>query len=540
MFKNSEFWLLAPTPMKFAPAKSVAGFVLSWALASACAQDNQSTVRVASPFEVAEYRVEGNSLLDDVEIETVLQPFLGPGGTINRIETARAALEGAYHQRGWLSVAVRIPEQRVDEGEVVLRVIEAPLERVVVRGALFFAPDLIKSLVPELSEQKVPNFPRVQSELSALNSSEDLRVTPILRAGSKPDTIDAVLDVDDNLPVHGTVEVNNRQAPNTSPTRIAASLRIENLFQSRHSASLLLQAAPEQQDQIRVAAINYGIPMGSPGQSLGIGLVSSRSRLARLNSAPGLGLLGNADILSARWVQPLASMDGISQSISLSADYRSLGQVILVDGEPGVSTPLRYLPFSVAYNVRTLEDPSPIVFEATSTFALRGLVGSDEAFNARRAGTNSNFNSLRLGLGASQRLGRWEASGRFDLQWSAQPLIGNEQFLVGGSQSVRGYLEGEAGGDEGQRVSFELRSPSQPLSGWRWLGLGFVEGAQTRTLASGTAPGSVRRLSGTGFGLRLNAPKRWSVEFDAAQSLRDAAVTHAGDVRVHLRLIYSE
>jgi len=507
----------------------------------AVAQDGSASVPA---FEITEYRVEGNSLLDDVVIEQVLETYLGPGGSIDRVDSARAALEASYHQRGWLSVAVSIPEQRVAEGSVTLRVTEAALDRVVVRGALFFAPSAIKALVPELTEQKVPNFPQLQTELAALGSVPDLRVTPILRPGSTPGTIDAVLDVDDNLPFHGTVEVNNRQAPNTSPTRLAASLRTENLFQSRHTAGLLLQAAPEARDQIHVVALSYGIPLRAPGESIGLSYVQSRSRLARLSGADGLGLLGNADILGTRWNKPLPSGEGLAQSLVLGADYRRLGQTILVDGEPGVATPVRYLPLSVAYTLNAVEGPWPWVFEASTSIGVRGLVGSDSAFSARRAGTSANFQAIRLGLGGSHRVGGWEAAGRLDTQWSGAPLIGNEQFLVGGAQSVRGYLEGEAAGDEGQRWSLELRSPAQVVggasAGWKWIGLGFVEGAHVRTLTAGIAPSSQRQLLGVGLGLRLNSPKGFSLELDAAQALRDATVTRADDVRLHVRAIFSD
>ena len=514
------------------------------ALGLGCRAFAQEGAVRAPAFEIAEYRVEGNSLLDDVVIEKALETYLGPGGSIERVDAARSALEATYHQRGWLSVAVSIPEQRVDEGSVTLRVTEATLDRVVVRGALFFTPSAIKRMLPELTEQKVPNFPQLQTELAVVGRVPDLRVTPILRPGSTPGTIDAVLDADDNLPFHGTVEVNNRQAPNTSPTRLAASLRTENLFQSRHTAGLLLQAAPEARDQIHVVALNYGIPLRAPGESIGFSYVQSRSRLARLSGADGLGLLGNADILGTRWNKPLPSGEGLAHSLVLGADYRRLGQTILVDGEPGVATPVRYLPLSVAYTLNAVEGSWPWVLEASTSIGVRGLVGSDSSFNARRAGTSANFQAVRLGLGGSHRVGGWEAAGRLDAQWSGGPLIGNEQFLVGGAQSVRGYLEGEAAGDEGQRWSLELRSPAQvgggARAGWKWIGLGFVEGAHVRTLNAGAAPSSQRQLLGVGLGLRLNSPKGFSLELDAAQALRDATVTRADDLRLHVRAVFSD
>jgi len=53
----------------------------------------------------------------------------------------------------------------------------------------------------------------------------------------------------------------------------------------------------------------------------------------------------------------------------------------------------------------------------------------------------------------------WVTSFRADGQWSSEPLISNEQYGIGGVNSVRGYHEGEAFGDAGWHVSLEQQTP---------------------------------------------------------------------------------
>lgn len=48
---------------------------------------------------------------------------------------------------------------------------------------------------------------------------------------------------------------------------------------------------------------------------------------------------------------------------------------------------------------------------------------------------------------------------KLDSQWSNGPLIGAEQFGLGGHSTVRGYAEREFMGDQGFSATFELRSP---------------------------------------------------------------------------------
>jgi len=45
-------------------------------------------------------------------------------------------------------------------------------------------------------------------------------------------------------------------------------------------------------------------------------------------------------------------------------------------------------------------------------------------------------------------------------QGAAMPLVDTEQFAVGGTNTVRGYLEAETMGDSGMAATLELRSPS--------------------------------------------------------------------------------
>ncbi len=63
-----------------------------------------------------------------------------------------------------------------------------------------------------------PNFGDVTKDIVSLNQWPDRRVTPALRAGVAPGTVDVDLNVEDKSPLHASLEVNNRQSPSTTPT----------------------------------------------------------------------------------------------------------------------------------------------------------------------------------------------------------------------------------------------------------------------------------------------------------------------------------
>ena len=203
-------------------------------------------------FDVFEYRVEGNSVLPVERVERAVYPFLGEQRTVADVESARVALEAAYRNAGYGTVVVDTPEQRITDGVVTLQVLQAPVSRLRVVGAQYYSQGRILDKVPALAEGEVPNFKEVTAQLATVNRSADRRVTPLLRPGKAPGTTEVDLTVEDKFPLHGSLELNNKSSPNTTSTRLQASLRYDNLWQREHSISGQVQVSPEDTSEVKV------------------------------------------------------------------------------------------------------------------------------------------------------------------------------------------------------------------------------------------------------------------------------------------------
>ncbi len=211
-------------------------------------------------FDVLVYLVDGNSVLSTPEIERAVYPFLGPQRSVQEIEAARAALEKAYQQRGYLTVSVELPEQQVENGEVRLQVVEGRVEKLRVTGARYHLPSTIREGLPSLAAGSVPQFGQVQQELADLGRQPDRRLTPLLRPGKAPGTLEVELQVEEQLPLHGTLEANSKQSPNTVAGRLEGGLRYDNLFQLGHTLGLNWIVAPGNPDHADILTLNYGLP----------------------------------------------------------------------------------------------------------------------------------------------------------------------------------------------------------------------------------------------------------------------------------------
>jgi hemolysin activation/secretion protein len=78
---------------------------------------------------------------------------------------------------------------------VRLAVVEAPVGQVEIKGSRYHSLQVIGATVPQLQGGVVPDFNEVQKELAQVNRTEDLHVTPVLRASATPGQVDVDLNV---------------------------------------------------------------------------------------------------------------------------------------------------------------------------------------------------------------------------------------------------------------------------------------------------------------------------------------------------------
>ncbi len=492
-------------------------------------------------FNVWEYRVLGNTKLEPVEIERTLYPLLGPGKTFENVEEARAALEKRYHDLGFGTVYVDIPEQEVADGLVRLRVTEGKLARVRVLGARYFGNRLILAQIPEARAGAVPNIPDLQQELARLNQeTPDRTVVPVLHAGETPGTVDLDLKVQDRLPVHGSVELNNARTVDTDALRFNASLSYDNLFQAGNSLSLQYQTAPQAPDEIEVFAGTYVFKFGPGNPALAIYAINTNSNVATIGT---LNVLGAGDIFGARLLFPITLSATRNDSVSLGVDYKKFRNTINVTTDQVVPTNVNYLPFSLNYTSTLLGGHGTTSLSATLTWALREVVSHTAAFENAREGAPTDFAYLRGTAARLQELPYgFAAQLQFDGQLSSSPLIANEQFNVGGVSSVRGYYESEELGDSGLRGSFELHSPA-----WRgslWGGtqvyvLGFYDWASIELQHALFNQLNSETIRSTGAGFRFNTLGKLDAYFDWAHPLVHGLRTPADVDRYNFSVKYA-
>jgi hemolysin activation/secretion protein len=337
------------------------------------------------------------------------------------------------------------------------------------------------------------------------------------------------------------VELNDRYSGDTSRTRLNAMLRYDNLWQREHSLTLNAQTAPEQPEESKVLSASYLFRMPGSDDLMALYAVRSRSDVAAVGD---LSVIGDGNIYGARYILPLRGREDFFHSLTLGVDRKDFLESVVLQGADSLNTPIDYTPLVLDYSATSQDKNGLIEFGAGATMGLRGVLGNNEQeFADKRFKAHANYLALRVRVGAVQKLpAGFSLSSRLDSQLASGPLISSEQFSAGGQDSVRGYREAEALGDDGYRASLELRHPfPQAWTADRFdefYGLGFFEAARLWIHDPLPAQQDEFVLAGAGVGLRAKLRKRISLGLDVAYPFKDAAYTQRGDTRAHFNLTY--
>ena len=413
---------------------------------------------------INEYRVDGARKLPRLVIEEAVYPFLGPGRTKEDVEQARAALEQAYHDKGFQTVAVQVPEQHVTRGIVHLQVVERPVGRLRVRGARYSSPDQIKAMTPSLAEGTVIDFNKVPADIVALNQLPDRQITPSLHAGVEPDTVDVDLDVKEKAPVHASAELNNRHGPDTTPLRVNASVSANNLWQAGHGLGFSFQGSPQDTSEVKVFSGYY---LARFQQLDWFTLIASATKQdSNVSTLGDTAVAGRGTTAGIQANFSLPPGKDFSHSASVGLNYKHFDQRVEIAASGSspaavVTTPITYYPLNASYTATWQNKRAVTTFNAGVTFHLRGVGSNTSEFGNNRYNADANFLIFRGDLSQTRELpGGLQIVGRIQGQIADQPLLSGEQASGGGEGTARGYLEAEAVGDNSFFGSLELRSPS--------------------------------------------------------------------------------
>lgn len=291
--------------------------------------------RAARTFQVDKYLVSGNTALTPEKIGAVftnVPESFGTNVSIDGIRSAVKELQTSYRERGYVTVAVGLPPQRITNGVVKLKVTEGRLAVINVTGNDHFSTANVLRALPSLHTNMLLNSHVFQRELDLANSSRDRTIYPVIGPGPDPGTSEITLKVKDRLPLHGRVEYNNTGTVGTPSDRVSFNAEYDNLWQLEHSVGVQYGFSPLDYasarnfyftpldlPQVANYSAYYRMPLGNP--------VSVQSQIDQSNGKFGYNEVTRQFVMPAPTGRPEATIyasRSVSDSGTVISDFKNV------------------------------------------------------------------------------------------------------------------------------------------------------------------------------------------------------------------------
>lgn len=501
--------------------------------------------RPAPTLAINTYRIEGNTVLPPRDFG-VLSNYTGTNVTFAQLREGVGKVQLRYRELGFPTIGVSLPQQKISNGLVRVKVVEGRLANIQVTGNEYFSSNNVRRALPSLTTNVLLNTKWFQPELDRANANRDRQIYPVISPGPEPGTSDLTLKVKDRLPLHGRVEINDKSAPGTALLRTDIAVQYGNLWQREHTIGFDYNFSPQEYksdsdaknfptDYPQVASFSgfYRIPLGAGGHlreeterqpvTFGYDEVSHKFSLPPLTGQPDLTIYGShsssdtdlqygprttiftntlADISSqfaqhtptindnigAKFTVPLDDFWSIKSALSFGLDFKyysaatystnltyfdlyaldPYGNRVLVTNQTvrlpaNSSQSLTYFPLSLGWSAVRPDKYGSFQFHINDSVFLEEFASPNQNIQQVAGNLNAggNYTTVNAGLIRQINLPRgWSFVANGNGQWASKPLIGNEQFGIGGTSGVRGYREGEVYGDTGWRTLCDLRTPA--------------------------------------------------------------------------------
>lgn len=494
---------------------------------SLVAPDTDSALQAEPRFVLKALVIRGATVLDASDFEPILSSWIGKTVGFEELDQIVASINALYHQHGYITTRAVIEPQAVQNGRVLVQVLEGRLGDIQVVGNKYVRD---KYLLRHFTQDKgdVFQIQHLERDMRKLNRDPLLaRIHATLVPGEEVATSDIRLEVQDVRPYHLQLSFDNLGRELIGLYHQSVTFSNANLL--GRGDSLLMNLMLSTNGRTIAPYGEYKMPINRWGWKVG---VSQANNLVRLG-----GRLAHLDISSVSKQTslfteiPLYQSDRWTVQGNLSLNFYDsdvyLRDVSLQDltGQPFDN--LR--PWGLGITVGEQDK--------TGRFVLQGKVENGVGW----LGGNSKYVRFNADLMRIQSLGKgFLLVLRGQAQLTPENLPGLVQYQLGGTNSIRGVAEGLYIGDKGYLVSGELRFPLPIVprslrSGWQGLafvdhGGVFITGPDNGPQARGT-PGY---LTSYGFGIRGRLTRFISARADVgivADQIRDQP-----DLRIHFGL----
>lgn len=416
------------------------------------AQLQQSGLRVT----VKAFRISGNSLIAEPELQTVLAPWVGQEVGYADLQKALDALSETYRRRGWFA-RPQLPAQDITDGEIRINILEGRLGAIKIddqgKGLRTSREFINKTMTARQKPGEPLNLDAIERSNSLLNDTPGLAANTLLSPGKAAGESDAIVKVSDTPLVTAIVQADNQGARSTGSNKLTANGTLDNPLGIGDQVQLNTNATEGSQ----YAKLGYFLPVG--GDGLRLGASSSYMQYRLIGDLASLKSKGDAQTYGLLATYPLLR-SGL-RNINLSAAYDRKNYYNEANAVTTSEKVLDVLAVGISGDLLDgFGGGGMTLWSLSLTGGHVDLSATSSNERADRIGpqTAGSFHKLAYSLARLQRLPRnttlWAS---FSGQAAGKNLDSSEKMSLGGPFGVRAYPILEGTGDDGWLATVEAR-----------------------------------------------------------------------------------
>ena len=480
-------------------------------------------------------------------VQNIAGPYFGKAVTLGDLNKICRAITAYFEEEQKPVVSAVVPEQQIRGGVVQVLVVRGKMGKVQVEGNRWFQSEDLAAAV-KLRPGEDLDIGTLTDNVAWLNANPFRQVQPSLAPGETPGTTDVLLTVQDRFPVRPFASVDNFGVQGLGYNRFSTGLTVGDVW-----------TGLDQQFnyQFLMSGSNAQLISNSGSYVIGLPWQNSLNVFGTYSSA-NPGAVGDYDQngyfwqVSMRYNIPLPTLsllEGLDyrHQVYLGYDYKSSNTNIFFQGDAiseakgGLVGLYNISQFVLGYSLNMVDPLGSTAFE-TVLFGSPGGMGSNNS--------DSSFQHIDMDAAANYIYGKFSLNRVFRLPGDASILLSgqiqqadanlmpSESFGIGGYDTVRGYDQRAANGDNAYLGNIEIRSP--PVSFWQLAGdeqaldqmvlLAFLDYGQVLQYAPTSTTSENWHLMSIGPGLRYNIGPYFNLRFDWGFQLQQAPPGTTGGV----------
>jgi len=493
-------------------------------------EEEKASAAPGTSFVLHDVHIIGSTVYSPQNLSFIWAPYLDKKVNFDDLNNIVKLIKRVYKDMGYLTTTAFLPPQDVQDGNVLIHVVEGKRGNLKIEGNKYFStPSIAKYFHTFRGE--VMDMGDMERDLMRLNNSKDLNISSVLTPGTTPETVDVTLKATETMPYHVSIGTDNQGSRLTGRYRRIIALDDSNLTGNEDNLSINTTYT----DLSSGEYLSYQLPVGSYGIKLG------------LDAGYFQGKLGQEykpfDVVNyTEFYNPNASFE-LYEAQDAQVNLRSGMKIEHIHKKQGMDTvtdeDLR-IP-SLGLDAIKTDSMGQTTFSPELSFGTSGFLGASKRDNSfsSRPGVDGYFTKYDQYISRNQSMpwGSYLVI-RSQFQAASHTLPTSEQLQLGGESSVRGYPEGDYLADIGADLDTDWYFPSYFIpSSMQFFGTSlrndiepfvFYDMGGGKLIKANSGERRDQYLSGVGAGIRIRIKGNMYLKLEWAYPTGDKPIRGTG------------